>query len=97
MVVILEMLVLMTYLLNMNNGCSTKKTIDCLTDNIVERLKVSLIERSFHNQIYESNTRNSDFYYSTFDGDERLITRRQIYHINDIIVFRLSNGFSVYI
>ena len=39
----------------------TKLPIDLLTDNSVERLKVSLIERSFDNRIYEINTRNTYF------------------------------------
>ena len=34
----------------------TKLPIYCLTDKIVERLKVSSIERSLDNRIYKSNT-----------------------------------------
>ena len=43
------------------------------------------------NWMHEGNPRNPDFYYFHFDGDERLITRQQIYHINDDIVERLNN------
>ena len=70
----------------------TKRSIYWLTDNIIERLKVILIRRSFDNRIHESNPRNSNFDELPFDGDERLITRRQIYCINDDIVFILKNG-----
>ena len=73
----------------------TKQPIDSLTDNILERLKVSLIKRSFDNRIYESNPQNTNFNYLTFDGNKRLIIRRQIYHINDDIIFGMNNGFSV--
>ena len=82
--VILEMLVLVTFLY-----IFTKQPIDCLNDNIVERLKVSYIERSFDSRIYESNTQNDDLNYLPFDGDERLITRQQIYRIHFYyIIFR---------
>ena len=74
-----------------------KRQIDCLTGNILERLKVSLIKRSFDNRIYKTNPRNDDFDYLTFDGDERLITIQQIYCINYDIVFRLNSGLSVYV
>ena len=60
-------------------------------------LKVSLIERSFNNRIYESNPRNANFDYLPFYGDKILISRRRIYHINDDIVFRLKNGSIVYV
>ena len=72
-----------------------KLPIDCLTDNIVERLKVSLTKQCFDNRIYEGNTQNYDFNDLSFDGDERLITRRQLYRINGNIIFRLNNGSSV--
>ena len=42
--------------------------------------------------MYVSNTLNGDFDELLFDGDERLITRRRIYFINDDIVERLNNG-----
>ena len=61
-----------TYLLN-KLTLSTKLPIDSLTDNIVERLKFSLVERSFYNRIYERNPQNSDFVDLPFDGDQRLI------------------------
>ena len=73
----------------------TKQPIDRLTNDIVEKLKVSSIRRSFHNIIYESNPQNSDFYYLPFDGDERSITRRRIYRIRDDILFMLNNSSSV--
>ena len=75
----------------------TKQTIDCLTDNIVEILKVSLIEWLSDNKIYERNNWNDDFDDLTFDGDERLIDRRQLYSINDDIVFRLIKGSSIHV
>ena len=52
---------------------STNLPIDSLTDNIVERLKFSLVERSFNNRIYERNPQNSNCFYLPFDGDQRLI------------------------
>ena len=45
--------------------------------------------------MYVSNPQNSDFNDLTFDGDQRLITGRQIYFVNDDIVERLNNGFIV--
>ena len=72
--VILEMLVLVTFLY-----IFTKQPIDCLNDNIVERLKVSYIERSFDSRIYESNTQNDDLNYLPFDGDERLGNKYIVY------------------
>ena len=45
--------------------------------------------------MYVSNPQNSGFYDLPFDGDERLITRRQIYRINDNIKERLNNGLIV--
>ena len=50
----------MNYLLNINKCCK-KKPIDFLTDNNVERLKVSLIERSSDNRIYKGNPLNDNF------------------------------------
>ena len=55
-------------------------------------LSVSSIERSLDNRIYESNPQNANFYDLTFDGDERLIVRRQINCKNDDIIFKLNNG-----
>ena len=70
----------------------TRQPIDYLTDNIVERLKVSLIGQFFDNIIYESNHQNSNLDELSFDGGERLITRQRIYRINDYILFILNNG-----
>ena len=75
----------------------TKKLIYSLTNNIVERLEVSSIERSFDNIIYESKPLNANFDDLPFDGYEILIARLQIYDVNYDIVFRLNNGSSVYI
>ena len=63
MEVILELLILTTYLLNMNKGCSQNN-------------EVSSIKRFFDNIIYESNPQNDDFYDLLFDGDERLIVKK---------------------
>ena len=38
----------------------TEQPIYCLTNNIIERLKVSLNKRLFDNRIYESNPWNAD-------------------------------------
>ena len=73
------MLILLTYLLSMNKLFFTKWSIDCLTDDIIERLKVSLIERLFDNIIYESNHKNATFDDLPIYDDEILITRRWIY------------------
>ena len=69
--------------------------MDCLTNNIVKRLKVSSIRQFFDNIIYESNILNDDFNYLPFDGEKRLITGRRLYCINYNTVFRLKNGSSV--
>ena len=45
--------------------------------------------------MYKSNPQNSNFNDLPFDGDERLITKRQIYHINDNIAETLNNGLIV--
>ena len=55
--------------------------IDHLTDNITERLKVSSIVRSLVNRRYKSNLQNDNFDDLPFDVDERLISRRKLYHI----------------
>ena len=65
----------------------TWQTIYCLTENELERLKVSPIKQSLDNKIYESNHRNTDFNDLPFDGDERLIARQQLYRIKDNILF----------
>ena len=59
----------------------------CLTNNKVEHFKVSSIERSLDNKGYKINHRNTDFGDLHFDGDQSLIARRRLYHINNIIVF----------
>ena len=64
---------------------------------MVEKLKVSLIELSFDKWIHVSNTQNENFYGLTYDGDQRLITGQQIYHVNDDIVERLNNGLIFYV
>ena len=74
----------------------TKLPIDCLTKNILERLKVSSIKRSLDNRRYEINPQNSNFDDLPFDGDERLIARQLLYNINDDIIFRFINDSSVY-
>ena len=68
-----------------------------LTNNKVERFKVSLIEWSLDNRKYESNHQNTNFDDLTFDGDERLIARKRLYCKNDNIAFGQINGLSVYI
>ena len=70
----------------------TKRPIDFLTNNIVERLRVSSIKILFDKWMYESSHQNSKFDDLAFDGDERLITRWRIYRINDDIIERLNNG-----
>ena len=75
----------------------TKWPIYCLTNNIVEKLKISSIEQLVDNRIYESNPWNADFDDLPFYGDKGLITRWLIYPINDNIVFGLNNGSSVYV
>ena len=47
---------------------------------------------SCNNWMYKSNPLNSNFDDFLFDGNERLITIWQIYHINDDIVEGLNNG-----
>ena len=58
-------------------------------------LEVSLMERLFDNRIYESNLQNAYFGALPFDGDQSLLTRWQIYCINDDIVFRLKMVWSL--
>ena len=66
-----------------------------VTNNIVERLKVSSIKISLDKRLYESNPQNANFDDFPFDGDERLIGRKWIFCINDDIVFRLINSSGV--
>ena len=47
--------------------------------------------------MYVSNPQEDNFDDLPFDGDERLITLRQIYRTNDDIVERLNNGLIVHI
>ena len=75
----------------------TKWPIDSVTDNSAERLKVNLIEPLLDNIICKSNPQNYDFGDLHFGGDERLISRRWLYRINDDIGFRLINSLSVYV
>ena len=70
----------------------TKLPIDCSTENTVEMLKVSSIKISFDNWMYVSNHRNANYNDLTFDVYQVLITRRQIYRINDDIVEILNKG-----
>ena len=42
--------------------------------------------------MYVSNPRNADFDELLFYGDQRLISGRRIYCINDDIIERLNNG-----
>ena len=74
-----------------------KLPINRLTDNIVERLKVSLIKKIFDNRIYESNPQNIDFENLPFDVDKRLITRLLLYCIDYDIIFKLKNVLITYI
>ena len=48
--------------------------------------------RVLNNRIYESNPQNADFNDLMFDGDERLIDRRQLYCINNDNIVRFNNG-----
>ena len=45
--------------------------------------------------MYESNPQNANFYYLTFDVDERFINRRRIYHAKDDIVESFNNDLIV--
>ena len=70
----------------------TRQPIDNLNYNIVEMLKVSLIERSFDNLKYGINPQNDGFYDLPFDYYQRFITRQIIYRIDDNIIERLNNS-----
>ena len=50
-------------------------------------MKVSLIEKLLDKIIYENNHQNADIEDLPFDGDEWLIARKLLYHINDNIIF----------
>ena len=50
-------------------------------------MKVSLIERSLDNKIYQINHQNADFDDLPWNGGEILAARQQIYCINNDIVF----------
>ena len=65
----------------------TLKTIDRLTNNKEEMLKISSIEHSLDNRRYKSNHRDSDFGDLPFDDDESLIARQWLYRIKDKIIF----------
>ena len=67
----------------------TKLTIDSLTDNTVEKLKVSSIGKSLDNITYESNPQKANFFDLRFNGDQRLISGWKIYRVYDD---RLKNG-----
>ena len=47
--------------------------------------------------MYVSNPWNANFDDLPFNGDERLVTKQQIYRINDDIIKRLNNGSIVYV
>ena len=55
------------------------------------------MKRLFDKSMCVSNHQNADFDDLTFDGDQRLITRKQIYCINDDILERLNNGLIVHV
>ena len=71
--------------------------MDSLTDNKVERLKVSLTKQLLDNRRYEINHQVADFDDLNFDGDGRLISRGRLYLINDIFLFSWINGLSAYV
>ena len=73
----------------------TKRPNNCLTNNIVETLKVSSIDQLFDNLMYVRNPQNANFDDLPFDGDQVLITRQLIYRIKYGIVERLNNGLIV--
>ena len=60
-------------------------------------LKISSTKQSLDNIRYESNPHYADFGDFSFDGDERLITIRQLYFINEKIVFSYINGSIFYV
>ena len=76
---------------------SKKVSTDSLADNSVEKLKVISIELLLDNGTYNINNINENFDDLPFDGNERFISRQQLYRINDDIVFRLINVSSFYV
>ena len=76
---------------------SKKVSTDSLADNSVEKLKVISIELLLDNGTYNINNINDNFDDLPFDGNERFISRQQLYRINDDIVFRLINDSSFYV
>ena len=64
------------FLIEYKQSLFTYLTIDCITNNKVERLKVGSIKGSLDDRRYKSNHQNSDFDDLPFDGDKRLISRR---------------------
>ena len=70
----------------------TKLPIDCLTNDMVDILKVSLIKKILDKWMYVINPWYYDLSDVPFDDDERLIAKRQIYRINNNSVERLNNG-----
>ena len=64
----------------------TRQTIGHSNDNIVERLKVSLIKQLFENWKCGINPQNSNFGDLPFDYYQILITRQRIDHTNDNII-----------
>ena len=72
MEVVLKMLISKTYLpIEYKQRLFTKRLIDRLTDNSVEKLKVKSIKQQLDNRIYEGNPQNSNFSDLPFEGDER--------------------------
>ena len=60
-------------------------------------MKVITTKLLLDNRGYESNSWNADSDDLPFDSDERLISRRQLYRINYIIIFSYINGYRVYV
>ena len=65
--------------------------MDRLTDNKVEKFKVSSIEQ------WLDNHQNVNFHNLPLYCDERLITIRQLYRINDIITYSYINSSILYV
>ena len=63
-----------------------------LTDNTVENSKVSLTKQYCDNRMYVINPRNFNIDDLSSYGDQRLITRQQIYHVDDDISERFNSG-----
>ena len=60
-------------------------------------MKVISVEQFLYNRLYTFYPLNANFNDLPFDGFERLIIRRKLYHIYDHIAFRLINGLIVYV